>query len=98
MRAIVWSDTALREVDRALRTLAEEDARAATLVADRVEAAINVLAERPIGRPGRVSGTYEKRVLRTPYIIAYALSDQAITILHVIHGRRDWPDEAWPRD
>jgi plasmid stabilization system protein ParE len=55
----------------------------------------------PTGRKGRVSGTYEKVVGGLPYIIAYALGDdpphqETITILHVIHGARDWPEETWP--
>ncbi|MGI3901411.1 MAG: type II toxin-antitoxin system RelE/ParE family toxin [Janthinobacterium lividum] len=98
MRDVVWSDDALQEFNRALTDIALEDERAATLVADRVEAAIDLLAERAIGRPGRVSGTYEKRVLRTSYVIAYALSEQTLTILRVIHGHRDWVKETWPKD
>lgn len=98
MRDVVWSDDALREFNRALIDIALEDDRAATLVADRIEAAIDLLAERAIGRPGRVSGTYEKRALRTSYIIAYALSEHTLTILHIIHAHRDWVKETWPRD
>jgi toxin ParE1/3/4 len=52
------------------------------------------------GRIGRVSGTYEKVVGGLPYVIAYAITDragrEAVTILRVIHGARDWPDEDWP--
>ena len=76
-----------------LADIARRDEHAATLVANRIEAAVDLLAERAIGRPGRVSGTYEKRVLRTSYIVAYALSERTLTILHVIHGRREWLDE-----
>ena len=96
MRDVVWSDDALMDFDRALADLAQRDDRAATLVADRIEAAIDLLAERPVGRPGRVSGTYEKRVLQTSYILAYALTDEAVTLLRVIHARREWLDETWP--
>lgn len=46
---------------------------------------------------GRVTGTYETFVSRTSYILAYALSDRTI-ILHVIRGKRDWPDESRPED
>jgi len=37
-------------------------------------------------------------VLRTPYILAYALSEDTLTILRVIHGSRDWPEDAWPEE
>lgn len=66
------------------------------MVRQRLTQAIAQLAELPIGRPGRVKNTYEKLVRRTSYIVAYALSDEAITILHIIHGKRDWPEGAWP--
>lgn len=52
------------------------------------------------GRPGRVSGTYEKSVTRLPYIVAYALTErggrEVVSILRVIHTSRDWVDEEWP--
>lgn len=54
------------------------------------------------GRPGRVSGTYEKSVSRLPYIIVYMIeqgqADETIVILRVIHTSRDWPDDSWPAD
>lgn len=98
MRLVAWSDDALQDFDSAILYIAREDSQAATLVADRIEAAVGLLAEMPIGRQGRVKGTYEMPVQKTRYIIAYALSDRAITILRVIHGSRDWPDDAWPKD
>lgn len=96
MREIIWSDDALRDFDLAIFYIAKDNRYAATLVADRIEAAIDLLAEIPIGYPGRVKGTYEKPVQKTSYIVAYALSDQAVTILHIIHGKRDWPEGTWP--
>ena len=52
------------------------------------------------GRPGRVSGTYEKLVSGLPYILAYAIASQGgrevIAILCVIHMARDWCEEDWP--
>jgi toxin ParE1/3/4 len=57
MRDIVWSDDALDEFDRALADVAKQNEHAATLIADRIEAAINLLSMRAVGRPGRVSGT-----------------------------------------
>lgn len=71
---------------------------AARLVRQRIARTVELLAETPVGHPGRVKGTYEKLVLRTPYIIAYALSDQAVTLLHVIHSHRDWPEDTWPEE
>lgn len=96
MRAVVWSNAALRDFDQALGYIARDDVHSAILIADRIEAAVGLLAEVPIGHPGRVAGTYEKLALNTPYIIAYALSDRELTILRVIHSSRDWPSNEWP--
>lgn len=38
-----------------------------------IERAIEILAQRPTGRPGRVYGTYERPVIGQPYIIVYSL-------------------------
>lgn len=56
------------------------------------------MGEFATGRPGRVSGTYEKSVSRLPYIVAYALSDDdaVLTVLHVIHTSRNWLPDEWP--
>ncbi len=53
------------------------------------------------GRPGRVFGTYEKVAPGLPYILAYEIApgadrSEVVAILHVIHGARDWPADAWP--
>ncbi len=97
MRAVVWSEAALADFVDAIARIARDDRQAASLVADRIEAAIAVLADRSIGRPGRLRGTFEKRVLATPYIIAYSVSGQTLTVLRIIHERRDWPPGRWPR-
>lgn len=96
MRAVTWSADALREFDHAIYYIAKDDPRAALNVADQIEQAVLLLRDYPVGRQGRVTGTYEKPVTRTPYIIAYALSDEAVTILRIIHSSRNWMDESWP--
>jgi len=45
-----------------------------------------------LGRPGRVEGTRELVVPRTPYIVAYTVIDDQVMILSVIHSSRRWPD------
>lgn len=64
---------------------------------------IELLATRPIGRPGRVPGTYEKSVVGRPYVVVYGFrprDDGAIDdllIVRIIHTARDWPPGRWPR-
>ena len=104
MRRVLWSPLGLalyeREVLDWLDTLGESAARR---VRGDIERAIEVLAQRPIGRPGRIAGTYEKSVVGQPCSIAYALLPRDdggaddILILRVIHTSRDWPPGQWPR-
>lgn len=96
MRTLVWSSSALSDFEQAISYLAKEDATAARLVADRIDAAARQLAGIPSGRPGRVADTYEKSVARTSYVIAYALTEDACAILRIIYDRRHWPRGAWP--
>ena len=98
MRQVIWSRGALSDAGDILRHIAGDDASAARMVIDRIEATGEALGHFATGHPGRVAGTYEKAVSRLPYIIAYALSadDKAVAILRVIHAARDWQEGDWP--
>ena len=102
MKAVVWSDDALNEMDSLAAYIATENPAAALKVLDRIEKTVDNLSHIPTGRRGRVGGTYEKPVTGLPYIIAYALQalpdgGERIVILHVIHGARNWPPGKWPK-
>ncbi len=96
MRSIEWSNDALDDFDDAMGYLARESPAAADTVAERLLDAIDMLADMPTGRQGRVRGTYERFVPHTSYVVAYAVSERTITILRVIHAKRDWPAGEWP--
>jgi plasmid stabilization system protein ParE len=70
-------------------------------LADKLRETADALGDMAIGRPGRVTGTYEKSVPRLPYIIVYAIESriegEMIVILRVIHTARDWPEGGWPQ-
>jgi plasmid stabilization system protein ParE len=99
-RPVQWSRDALDDIKRQIAYIAADNPAAARQVADRIRATGAVLGEMATGRQGRVRDTYEKLVVRLPYIIAYAITKQAgretVSILRVIHAARDWPDENWP--
>jgi toxin ParE1/3/4 len=101
VRPVVWSDAALDDYDKAIAYITERNPVAADRVADRIEETGEALGHMPTGRPGRVTGTYEKIVRGLPHIIAYAIRSlpqggEAVVILRVIHGARNWPEEQWP--
>jgi toxin ParE1/3/4 len=54
---------------------------------------VELLTDTPeIGRPGRVEGTREPIVPRTPYIVD-SVEGEMVTILRVLHGAQEWPEE-----
>ncbi len=100
-RRVVWSRDALDELIDIATYIARDNPAAARRVAARLRQEGRSLGNAPTGRPGRITGTYEKVVRRLPYIIAYALypspdGSQEVVILRVIHGAREWPTGRWP--
>jgi toxin ParE1/3/4 len=52
---------------------------------------VDQLARHPnLGRLGRVLGTRELVVARTPYIVAYRIEEAAVVVLRVLHGAQQW--------
>jgi toxin ParE1/3/4 len=98
IRQIAWSERASADYHTQLEYIADQDPYNADLVDQRLMTAIEKLAVKPIGRVGRVAGTYEKSVLKTSLIVTYALENDKLQILRIIHQRRDWPIGDWPSD
>lgn len=91
----VWSPETVEDL-AALRAYIEQDAPAAAQrVALHIVHNVEVLlpANPEIGRAGRVPGTRELVIPRTPFIVPYRLQGRTIQILRVFHGARRWPDQ-----
>ena len=43
------------------------------------------------GRPGKKEGTRELVLLPLPYIVVYAVRDDVIFIVRILHGAQQWP-------
>lgn len=90
----IWSLEAIKDL-AALRAYIEQDDKAA---AQRVALHIvhnveTLLPHNPeMGRAGRVPGTRELVIPKTPFIVPYRIVGSAIQILRVFHGRRRWPE------
>lgn len=97
-RRIAWSEKASADYLQQLNFIADRNPANADLVDTRLMAAINILAETPVGRAGRVTGTYEKPVTKTSLIIAYQVTDETLYIVRIIHAKRNWPERGWPQD
>lgn len=44
------------------------------------------------GRIGQSADTRELVIPRTPYILVYRISADAVQVLRVLHGRQRWPE------
>ncbi|MEM1052776.1 MAG: type II toxin-antitoxin system RelE/ParE family toxin [Pseudomonadota bacterium] len=90
---LTWSDRAIRQLTEIVAYISAENVEAARRVAERiVSLAETLLPEQPlIGRPGRVQGTRELVVTQTPYVLAYHIKSNEITVVAVIHAARRWP-------
>jgi toxin ParE1/3/4 len=71
-----------------------DNPRAAAAVDKRISDRIKTLQRFPrSGRPGRVTGTRELVIIRTPYIVVYRIIGDTIRVLRVLHSSRQWPGD-----
>ena len=90
---VLFAPQARQDLDGIFDYILEESPDLAAVVLNRINEAILSLTEMPhLGRPGRVPGTRELVVQRTPFIVPYQITGQTVEILRVYHGARRWPD------
>jgi toxin ParE1/3/4 len=90
---IVWTAAALRDLAAVREFIAADNPRAADRQVQLILAGVGTLLEFPqIGRPGRVPGTNELVIGRTPYLVPYRLRGETIEVARVLHVRQRWPD------
>jgi addiction module RelE/StbE family toxin len=89
-----WSAEARRDRRELIGYVEEESLRMALELDDRVSGAVMRLGDYPnSGRPGRVIGTRELVISRTPYIAVYTIDEAGVRIARLIHGAKQWPEE-----
>ena len=91
---LAWSRHAAADRMAIFTWIAQDDPRAAALVDDRLEDAARRLIDFPeSGRPGRIEGTRELVVARTPYVVPYQIVGDVVRLRRVRHGARRGPQE-----
>jgi toxin ParE1/3/4 len=91
---VSWTPRARAERAAAIDYIAQENPLAALDQLDEIEQQISLLATQPeMGRIGRVKGTRELVISRTPFIAAYRIEGPRIEILRFLHGAQKWPPE-----
>ncbi|MBK5125887.1 type II toxin-antitoxin system RelE/ParE family toxin [Burkholderia sp. R-69980] len=89
-----WSAFAIEDRDAIFDYIEEDSPYVAVVVDDRIRVQVRQLLQFPeTGRPGRIEGTRELVISRTPYIAAYRITGETVRILRVLHGAQLWPDE-----
>lgn len=88
-----WSARAWADRDAIFDHIVADSPQAAVAMDDRIAQRTRSLMRFPeSGRPGRIEGTRELVIDRTPYIIAYRITGNTVRILRVLHGSQLWPD------
>ena len=89
-----WSILAQNDRDEIFSYIESDSPRAAVATDDSIREQVEVLLQFPeLGRPGRVEGTRELVISRTPYIAAYRIKGRVVRILRVLHAARRWPED-----
>ena len=90
----IWSPEAIADLIALRAYIAEGNPAAARRIALHIIHNVEELlsANPDIGRPGRVPGTRELVIPKTPFIVPYRVQADTIQILRVFHGARRWPD------
>lgn len=89
---IAWLKTALRTRFEQLNYIAADNVQAAIRLDEEIERQVDLLTEHPLmDREGRVKGTRELVIGRSPFIAVYRIKGKRIEILRILHGAQRWP-------
>ena len=89
---IVWSPTAVEDLNNLRLYIEEQNPRAASKIAGAILRRVESLKEFPgQGRPGRVPHTRELIIPETPYLVVYTVAGSTVHIVTVLHSARKWP-------
>jgi toxin ParE1/3/4 len=90
----VWSPEAVNDLVALRAYIEQDDPKAAQRVALHIVRNIETLlpSNPEMGRPGRVPGTRELVIPKTPFIVPYRIVGNTVQILRIFHGARRWPE------
>jgi len=89
---IVWTNRAARNRSEQLLYIAEENPEAAVRLAFEIRDQVFLLSQYPeIGRSGKLKGSRELVIHRTPYVVIYRIRAGSIEIFRLMHGAQQWP-------
>jgi toxin ParE1/3/4 len=91
---LVWSPESIRDLIALRAYIAEPDPASAKRVALHILYCVeHLLSENPkLGHAGRVPGTRELVIPKTPYLVPYRVRGLTIEVVRVYHSSRRWPE------
>ena len=91
---IEWTDQATSQLDHAHDYIVLSNSEdVAARVTMQIVASVQRLASFPmLGRAGRVPGTRELVITKTPFVVAYTVGPERVVILAIYHGAQQWPE------
>jgi addiction module RelE/StbE family toxin len=88
---IRWMPLAEQDLEAAYEYVRQDNESAAKQLVAPIFSAVGMLTRYPLaGREGRVQGTRELAVVRTPYVVAYRIRQDVIQVLAILHGAHRW--------
>ena len=92
--ALIWSPESIHDLISLRAHISQDEPTAAKRVALHILYCVeHLLTENPkLGSPGRVPGTRELVIPKTPYIVPYRVRETTIEIARVYHSSRRWPE------
>jgi toxin ParE1/3/4 len=91
---LIWSPESIHDLISLRAHIGEHDPDAAKRIALHILYCVeHLLSENPqLGAPGRVPGTRELTIPKTPYIVPYRIRGTTIEIARVYHSSLRWPE------
>ncbi len=91
---LAWLASARIGRAEAISYIAQRNPRAALAQLDEVQRQLRLLQSHPeMGRPGRMPGSRELVIGRTPFIVVYRVMPGRVEILNFLHGAQKWPPD-----
>jgi addiction module RelE/StbE family toxin len=87
---VLWTSSAIADRHAIFDYIEADNPRAAVAQDQLFSARAQILAQFPLlGRPGRLAGTRE--LVEGNFVMVYEIAGNAIRIIRVLHGARQWP-------
>ena len=91
MPELEWKVPAIADLAAIVDYISDDNPDAALTLMEEIEVKVTQLLAHPKrGRPGRAEDTREL-VVRPNYIVVYAKTPLAVTVLRVLHAAQKWP-------